>query len=280
MARRPRRGAALLAYATAGGLALSFVLPLAWVLSASFKSDDEIYTVHGHFLPVRPTLDHYLGLVAALPQFPRYILNSIIVTTISVAAVVLIAALAGYPLARARFSGRRLVFSFVLLTVAIPYVLYIVPIYVIESESDLLNTIPGLVLPYIALNLPLAIILMEGSYRTIPRDFEDAAAIDGCSPLRAWWSVALPLAGPGVAATVIFTFVAVWEEFMFAVTLFGAGDNTTFPVGITFLQSEGQSYAFGQLSATIVLSLVPALVIFLLLQRYFIKGLLEGGLKG
>ena len=167
-----------------------------------------------------------------------------------------------------------------MLAVAIPYVLYLVPIYVIESDINLLNTIPGLVLPYIALNLPLAIILMEGSYRTIPRDFEDAARIDGCSPLRAWWSVALPLAGPGVAAVVIFTFVAVWEEFMFAVTLFGSGNNTTFPVGITFLQSEGQSYAFGQLSATIVIALIPALVIFLLLQRYFVKGLLDGGLKG
>ena len=150
----------------------------------------------------------------------------------------------------------------------------------IESDIGLLNSIPGLVLPYIALNLPLAIILMEGSYRTIPRDFEDAASIDGCSPLRAWWSVVLPLAGPGVAAVVIFTFVAVWEEFMFAVTLFGSGNNTTFPVGVTFLQSEGQSYAFGQLSATIVLALIPALAIFLLLQRYFVKGLLEGGLKG
>ena len=78
----------------------------------------------------------------------------------------------------------------------------------------------------------------------------------------------------------IFTFVAVWEEFMFAVTLFGTGDNTTFPVGVTFLQSEGQSYAFGQLSATIVIALIPALIIFLLLQRHFVKGLVEGGLKG
>ena len=135
-------------------------------------------------------------------------------------------------------------------------------------------------LPYVALNLPLAFILMEGSYRVIPRDFEEAAQIDGCSPLRAWWSVALPLARSGVAAAVIFTFVAVWEEFMFAVTLFGTGDNTTFPVGVTFLQSEGQSYAFGQLSATIVIALIPALIIFLLLQRHFVKGLVEGGLKG
>jgi ABC-type glycerol-3-phosphate transport system permease component len=275
-----RRISAFLAYAVAAAFAILCIVPLAWVLSSSLKSDDEIYTIHGRFLPQHPTLSHYLGLVADLPQFPGYMVNSVIVTAVSVAAVVLIAALAGYPLARYRFRGRRLVFSFILLAVAVPYVLYLVPIYVMESDAGLLNSIPGLVLPYIALNLPLAIILMEGSYRTIPRDFEEAARIDGCSALRAWWSVALPLAGPGVAATVIFTFVAVWEEFMFAVTLFGAGDNTTFPVGITFLQSEGQSYAFGQLSATIVLALIPALVIFLLLQRYFVKGLLEGGLKG
>jgi ABC-type glycerol-3-phosphate transport system permease component len=275
-----RRISALLAYAVATALSVLFVVPLGWVVSSSFKSDQEIYTVHGHFLPVQPTLSHYVDLTSDLPRFPDYMLNSVIVTVVSVPAVALIAALAGYPLARYRFPGRNLVFSFVLLTVAIPYVLYLVPIYVIESATDLLNTLPGLILPYIALNLPLAIVLMEGSYRTIPRDFEDAARIDGCSPLRAWWSVALPLAGPGVAAVIIFTFVAVWEEFMFAVTLFGAGDNTTFPVGITFLQSEGQSYAFGQLSATIVIALAPALGIFLLLQRYFVRGLLEGGLKG
>ena len=280
MRRRRRHPGALAAYAVAASLSLLFAVPLLWVVSSSFKSDDEIYSMHGHFLPQQPTLSHYLDLVAALPQFPGYMLNSVIVTTISVAAVVFIAALAGYPLARIRFGGRRLVFSFVLLAVAVPYVLYLVPIYVMESGVGLLNTIPGLIVPYVALNLPLAIILMEGSYRTIPRDFEDAARVDGCSAFRVWWSVALPLAGPGVAASVIFTFVAVWEEFMFAVTLFGAGDNTTFPVGITFLQSEGQSYAFGQLSATIVIALMPALVIFLLLQRYFVKGLLEGGLKG
>lgn len=276
----PRGRSALLSYAVAGAASLLSLIPLLWVVSSSLKSDKEIYTVHGRFLPVHPTLSHYLGLRADLPQFPGYMLNSVIVTVASVTAVVLFATLGAYPLARYRFPGRRLVFSFVLLAVAVPYVLYLVPIYVMESGTGLLNTIPGLVLPYVALNLPLAFILMEGSYRVIPRDFEEAAQIDGCSPLRAWWSVALPLARSGVAAAVIFTFVAVWEEFMFAVTLFGTGDNTTFPVGVTFLQSEGQSYAFGQLSATIVIALIPALIIFLLLQRHFVKGLVEGGLKG
>ncbi len=276
----PRGRSALLSYAVAGAASLLSLIPLLWVVSSSLKSDKEIYTVQGRFLPVHPTLSHYLGLRADLPQFPGYMLNSVIVTVASVTAVVLFATLGAYPLARYRFPGRRLVFSFVLLAVAVPYVLYLVPIYVMESGTGLLNTIPGLVLPYVALNLPLAFILMEGSYRVIPRDFEEAAQIDGCSPLRAWWSVALPLARSGVAAAVIFTFVAVWEEFMFAVTLFGTGDNTTFPVGVTFLQSEGQSYAFGQLSATIVIALIPALIIFLLLQRHFVKGLVEGGLKG
>jgi ABC-type glycerol-3-phosphate transport system permease component len=271
---------AALTYVVGATFAVFFAIPLLWVLSSSFKSDKEIYSTESHFFPVHPTLSHYLDLVSALPRFPVYMLNSAVVTVLSVAGVVLIAALAGYPLARFSFRGRSVVFSCILLAVAIPYVLYLVPIYVIESNTNLLNSIPGLVLPYIALNLPLAIVLMEGTYRTIPRDFEDAAAIDGCSPLRAWWSIILPLAGPGVASVVIFTFVAVWEEFMFAVTLFSSGNNTTFPVGITYLQAEGQSYAFGQLCATIVLALTPPLVMFLLLQRHFVKGLLEGGVKG
>lgn len=280
MRRLRGRVRASLIYLFAAAFSILFLLPLVWVLSTSFKPNTEIYTTHMRFWPKQPTIGHYLGLVSALPQFRGYILNSVIVTVLSVAGVLVMAALAAYPLARLRFLGRNVIRSFVLLAVAIPYILYLVPIYVMESDTNLLNTIPGLVLPYIALNLPLAIILMEGSYRTIPPDFEEAASIDGCSPFRAWWSVVLPLAGPGVAAVVIFTFVAVWQEFMFAVTLFGSGNNTTFPVGITFLQSEAQSYAFGQLSGTVVIAILPALVIFLLFQKYFVKGLLEGGLKG
>src|SRR6185437_11951480 len=160
MRRIGRRIGALFAYITATVLAIVFLVPLVWVLSSSFKPDKEIYSIQAHFFPLHPTTVHYRSIISALPQFPHYMLNSAIVTVLSVTGVVLIAALAGYPLARLRFPGRRLVFSLVLLAVAIPYVLYLVPIYVTESNTNLLNSIPGLVLPYIALNLPLAIILM------------------------------------------------------------------------------------------------------------------------
>ena len=116
----PRGRSALLSYAVAGAASLLSLIPLLWVVSSSLKSDKEIYTVHGRFLPVHPTLSHYLGLRADLPQFPGYMLNSVIVTVASVTAVVLFATLGAYPLARYRFPGRRLVFSFVLLAVAVP----------------------------------------------------------------------------------------------------------------------------------------------------------------
>jgi ABC-type glycerol-3-phosphate transport system permease component len=134
-------------------------------------------------------------------------------------------------------------------------------------------------LPYIALNAPLAIVLMRGTYRSVPREIEEAARVDGASALRTWRSIMLPLAGPGVASVVIFTFIAVWGEFMFAVTLFSSGGNTTFPVGITFLKEQGSNYSFGLLGATIVIAIIPTLIIFLFLQRFFIRGLLEGAVK-
>jgi ABC-type glycerol-3-phosphate transport system permease component len=274
-----RRWRLALMYALVTGFAILFLLPIAWILVTALKPSLEIYTRDVHFLPHSPTLSNFEDVVASLPQFPGYLENSFIVAIMSVIGVTVVSALAGYPLARLGFRGKRLVLGLILLVVAVPYALYLIPLYLLESNTGLLNSIPGLVLPYIALNLPLAVILMRGTYRSIPREIEEAARVDGATSLRAWWSVLLPLAGPGVASVVVLTFIAVWGEFMFAVTLFSSGGNTTFPVGITFLQQEGAAYSFGPLSATIVISLIPALVIFLLLQRYFVRGILEGGIK-
>jgi ABC-type glycerol-3-phosphate transport system permease component len=280
MVRLRRKLPIAVTYLVALGFAALFLLPLAWIVVTALKPSAEIYTGDVHFLPRHPTLVNFVDVAQSLPQFPSYLWNSLVVTVASVTGVVVTSATAAYPLARMRFLGQRLVLGIVLLAVAVPFALYLIPVYLVLSQMGLLNTIPGLVLPYIALNLPLAIILMRGAYRGIPVELEEVARVDGASTLRVWWHIALPLAGPGIATVVILTFVAVWGEFMFAVTLFSSGGNTTFPVGITFIQEQGSAYAFGPLSATIIIALVPALVMFLLLQRYFVRGLLEGALKG
>jgi ABC-type glycerol-3-phosphate transport system permease component len=279
MTRLRRRGPLVIGYALASMLAVAFLLPIAWMIVTSLKPSAEIYSADFHFLPRTPTLVNFVDVAHSLPQFPSYLRNSFVVTALTVAGVTFLATLAAYPLARLAFPGKGTALGLVLLVVAVPYALYLIPTYIFELRIGLLNSIPGLVLPYIALNLPLAIILMRGAYQGVPREFEEAARLDGASPLRVWWTVLLPLAGPGVGSVVIFTFIAAWEEFMFAVTLFSSGGDTTFPVGITFLKEQGAAYAFGPLSATIVIAMIPALAIFLLLQRFFVRGLLEGGIK-
>ena len=170
--------------------------------------------------------------------------------------------------------------TLVLLVLTIPYAVYLIPVFILENRLDLVDTRLGLILPYVALNLPLAIFIMRGTFRNIPKEMEDAALIDGAGRLQTWSRVMMPIAMPGVATTGIFTFVMVWSEFMFARALMLSKKAYTLPIGITFLQSEAQSWNFGVLAAAIVLTLLPVLVVFLLLQRFLVKGIMEGALKG
>jgi ABC-type glycerol-3-phosphate transport system permease component len=149
-----------------------------------------------------------------------------------------------------------------------------------QSKFNLINTHLGLILPYVATNLPMAVFIMRGQFNGIPNSLRDAATIDGCSSLQVFTRVMLPVVKPGVATVIIFTFINTWGEFTYGRTLTSTTKAQTLPVGITFLRDEATSWAYGTLTATIVLSLIPLLIIFLSMQKYFIKGIMEGALKG
>jgi ABC-type glycerol-3-phosphate transport system permease component len=170
--------------------------------------------------------------------------------------------------------------TIVLIILTIPYAVYLIPVFILENHLNLVNTKLGLILPYVALNLPLAIFIMRGTFRNVPAELEDAALIDGANHFQIWYQIMIPLAMPGVATTGIFTFVMVWSEFMFARALMLSRDSFTLPIGITFLQNEAQSWNFGVLAAAIVLTLIPVMIVFVALQRYLVKGIMEGALKG
>ncbi len=262
------------------GLSAVFLAPFLWSALTSVKINSEIYRSPIQILPQTLSYEHYRYVVTGIPDFVTYFNNSVIVSLISVTLVGVVSSLAGYALGRFKFRGDRLVLLFVLLVLALPWGIFLIPIYIMEDFFGLVNTNTGLVLPYVALNLPLAIIIMRGTFRSIPMALEDAARIDGCNSFQLWSRVMMPLARGGLAASTIFTFITVWGEFMYARTLMLTNETKTLAVGITDLRIEGGSWAFGTLSATILLSLIPSLLLFILLEKHFTRAILEGSLKG
>ena len=156
----------------------------------------------------------------------------------------------------------------------------LIPIYILEDKIGLRNTWWGLILPYVALDLPWGLLIMRGAFSTIPLDIRDAATIDGCNEFQLWYQVMLPITRPALAATTIITFIFAWQDYMFASTLMTKNEWQTLPVGIVWLRDELQTLVHGRIRATIMLSIVPVIILFLIFRNFFIKGLSEGMLKG
>jgi ABC-type glycerol-3-phosphate transport system permease component len=260
--------------------ALIFLVPFIWTFVTSIKDNKEIYSPFIILIPSNATFEHYHKVLTQMSDFILYFRNTIVVTFWSVIGTVILSAMTGYAFAKTKFAGKNIYLAFILLILTLPYAIYLIPIYIMEDKVNLINTYTGLILPYIAINLPLSIFIMRGQFNSIPDGLMEAATIDGCNFFQVWYKIMLPIAKPGVAIIIIFTFINVWGEFLFARTLTATADAQTLAVGITFLRDEAASWQYGTLSATIILSLIPLMAIFLSMQKYFIRGIMEGALKG
>jgi ABC-type glycerol-3-phosphate transport system permease component len=257
-----------------------FIIPFIWTALTSIKTDAEIYTFDMVIIPTKVTFEHYVKVITKMGDFLMYFRNSVITAFWSVLAVVILSSTLGYSFSKLNFRFKNFFLGFILFVLTLPYVIYLIPIYIMQSKFDLINTHAGLILPYIATNLPLAVFIMRGQFNGIPGTMGDAATIDGCNSFDVFSKVMLPMVKPGVATVIIFTFINVWGEFTYGRTLTSTTRSQTLPVGITFLRDEATAWQYGTLTATIVLSLIPLLIIFLSMQKYFIKGIMEGALKG
>jgi len=257
-----------------------FIIPFLWTFLTSVKTDAEIYTSTMVIIPSVVTLDHYYTVLVRMGGFVEFFTNSVSVSFWSVLLVVIFSATMGYAFAKLHFRFKNFCLGFVLFVLTLPYVIYLIPIYLMQARFSLINTHMGLILPYTAVYLPMAVFIMRGHFNSIPDTISEAATIDGCNAMQLFLKVMLPLIKPAVATVIIFTFINVWGEFIFARTLTSTPVAQTLPVGITFLRDEATSWRYGTLTATITLSLIPLLIIFLSMQRYFIKGIMEGALKG
>ncbi len=267
--------AALLA---AVGLSLA---PFLWLVSIALRPVTETYVVPMPLLPSRLTLEHFGAMPAMAPQMISYYRNSFAITMASVAAITVIACLAGYAFARIRFPGREWVFWLVVATMFLPSMIAVPSLYVLLNTLNLLDTWPGLILPYTGWYLPVSVFIMRGIYLQIPRDLEDAARIDGASFWATFWHIMLPLGASGAIVVAIFAFVPIWGEYLFAFTFTSTTSAMPMSVGIRFFEPSPATgkYTFNVAAAAALVMFVPALLVYVTLQRWFTKGLLEGALK-
>ncbi len=254
------------------------LLPIYWTIKISVTPQDLLYSEGIRLWPSRMTLDNYTSVLKAT-DFPRYFLNSIIVSVTTAVIVTVVASFAGYALSRFRFRGKAMVSLVLLLTQTFPLVMVIPPIYRIMGQLGLTDNLYGLIIIYTAFNIAFATFLMQSFLDGVPKDLEEAAMIDGCTRVDALRRVILPLTLPGMGATVAFVFTAAWSELLFGLMLINSESQKTFSVGLlTFVGKFAVDW--GQMMAASVLALIPVCLFFLFLQRYLVTGLTAGAVKG
>ena len=268
-----------LQYAALGAYLLFLGFPLVWMLSTSFKPPPELVRLHPTLIPESPTVDNYVQAFTE-QALGRAALNSLQVSLASAVLTVLLAVPAAYALARFRTRLRGVALGWVLVSQLFPFVLLVIPLFLILREVGLANSHAGLVLVYVVWSLPFALWLLQGFVRSIPRDLEEAAATDGATRLQILRRVVAPLLAPGVVATALFAFISAWNEFFFALVLLKTPDLATLPVMLArFVGAEGVA-RLGPLAAGSLLATLPSLLFFAFIQRRLAAGLLAGAVKG
>lgn len=263
-------------------LLLFSVLPMIWMLITSVKSQFAAIQYPPEFIPSNPTLEQYYRLLSPSSeiggQFLRYMRNSIYVSTLTTIFGVAVAVPAAYAFARFRFPGRNALFFSVLFRNMFPAVVFLMPLFIMMRWMGLVNTHASLVITYLTFGLPLSIWLLKGFYDNIPVELEQAARIDGCTRFQAFWMIVMPLSAPGIIATAIYSFITAWNEYVYALTFLNSDEKLTLPVGLQRFFTEYATNWPGLMAASFIMS-VPVVVMFLVLQKYFVRALTEGAVK-
>ncbi|MGY1496569.1 carbohydrate ABC transporter permease [Streptomyces sp. QTS52] len=265
--------AALLAY-------LAFLaLPFLWLLSTAFKSPRELGSLHPSWIPEHPTLDNFRQAFDEQPLL-HAALNSLLAAASAAVVAVLLATPMAYVMARHRTLLGRAATGWVVVSQAFPFVLVIIPLFLVLKNLRLIDSVFGLVMVYVVWSLPFALWMLVGYVRAVPAELEEAAAVDGAGRLRTLVSVTAPLLAPGIVATALFAFITAWNEFFFALVLLKTPEKQTLPVVLThFIGAEGVA-DLGPLAAAAFLATLPSLVVFALIQRRITGGMTAGAVKG
>jgi ABC-type glycerol-3-phosphate transport system permease component len=247
------------------------------MLVASLTTEARLFEAPS-LVPSAVSLEHYRALFDAR-DFLVPIRNSVVVAGLTTLFVIPIAALCAYALARMPFRGKRVLLALVLAVSMFPQISIVAPLYLGLRTLGLLNTYPGLVLPYLTFSMPLAIWLLTGFFRHFPRELEEAAMLDGASRFRALREIVMPLAGPGLASTAILTFLYCWNEFLFALSFTLGPERYTVPVAIALFRGRYQ-VPWGEVLAGALVATIPVVILVLAFQRHIVAGLTAGATKG
>lgn len=273
----PSRLVSTIFYLALTALALAYLVPLFWVLSVSLRTSGNLFAA-GQFIPNPITLDHYRKLFDFLPDFWRYVFNTLRIATLTTVGQILSCSMAGYALARMQFPGRGLILILLLLTLMVPGQVTIIPIYVMFRELHWINTPWAIVIPAFFGNA-FATFFFRQFFMNIPREVEEAALLDGASRFRIFWNIAAPMAKPAFLALGALTFVGQWNGF-FAPTIFlQTQDQWVLTQGLNSLLGRYQSQ-WGEIMAGVVLMSLPIIVVYAFIQRYLIEGVTFTGIKG
>jgi ABC-type glycerol-3-phosphate transport system permease component len=256
---------------------IPIAFPLYWALVASLTSESALFS-EPSLWPRDPLLDHYRALFATR-DFWTPIRNSLVVAGTTTVFCVTVGALAAYALARLEFRGKALILGFILAVSMFPQISIVSPLYLLLREMRLINTYPGLIMPYMTFAMPLTVWLLVGYFRQLPKDLEEAALVDGASRLMAFRKIIIPLAMPGLATTAILAFIYCWNEFLFALSFTLGPERQTVPVAIALFRGEYQ-VPWGEILAASVLATAPVAAMVLVFQRRIVQGLTSGAVKG
>jgi ABC-type glycerol-3-phosphate transport system permease component len=267
-----------LRYGVLAALGLLFLFPLLWSLSSSLKTLDQVYEFPPTLLVARPHWANYVEAMNVLP-FPQFILNSLLVCSLSVLGQLVSASMVAYALARLRWRGRQFWFVVVLATLMLPFQLLVIPQFLIFRAIGWVNTFKPLIVPAWLGGGAFAIFLLRQFFLSIPKDLEDAARLDGATDAQVLWHLMLPLARPALITVGVLSFIGTWREFFAPLVYLASPEKYTTALGLSMFQSVHGSFA-NLLMAASVITALPLVVLFFAAQRFLVRGILLTGLKG
>ena len=270
----------VLLYALLLALSAAFLAPFVWMLSVSVQDIRGVFAQPFQWLPERPQWENYSQITSLLP-FWRYAANTVLVTVLVLAGTLLSSSLVAYGFSRLRFRGRETLFAVCLATMMLPGQVTMIPLYMLFAWLGWVDTFLPLVVPAF-FGSPFYIFLLRQFFLTIPREYDEAAMLDGASRFRIYWSIVLPLARPAMATVALFAFVGTWNDFFGPLIYLNSPDMATLTLGLNMLKSQVVGTGATQwnlLMAGAVLVMLPNIVVFILAQKYFVRGIAVGGLR-
>ncbi len=258
-------------------VALLWIAPFVFIVFTSIKSIADVAQTSAFAPPAHPAWSNY-PLAWARGNFSVTVFNSTLITVIKVPLGLFISAMAAYSLARIEFRGQRIVYLLILFGTMIPFQVMLAPIFGVVNDLHLINTYVGIILPYLAFGVPYQVFILYSFFSAVPKELSEAARIDGASHFTIFRRIFLPVSLPVLSALLILDFVATWNEFAMALVILQDNRMWTLPLGLMSFQTQFARY-YGQLNAAIVMTVLPAVIVYMMFQRYFVSGLTSGAVK-